>query len=323
MKNNYFSYLKSVAIFFVVGIHLNNFGFNLNIESLNFKLTALLRLMILPAVPVFFAISGYFTESSNKKHYDNLKKQIPRILMPYFIWASIYSIYNLFQGLNFNKIIFDFFTFQTETPFYFVFLILIYYLIFPLISWFSDSKLKLFIAFLITITTSVMYQYYSKNSNNSLPTIISLGNPCSFFIYPVLGSYIAKNNNIKTSFLMLLFFLLLSVAESIFLMRSTNNIITSFTTLKPMNVIYCSYLILYIFKFKNKNIRQTVFSKIGDSSYYIYFSHLFSLIIISKFTHTLNFIQQIILMIIIPYILYFFMSFFRFLGEKKLKKIGF
>ncbi|MBK8805442.1 MAG: acyltransferase [Bacteroidales bacterium] len=114
----YFDFLRGIAIIGVVAIHSSGVGYEYDDSSFNFIGTMAWRQFINFSVPLFLTISGFFAskkEITNKQdYYRFLKIQLPRVLIPFFIWSLLYSILSIKHGKPIEEILFDFFTFQSS-----------------------------------------------------------------------------------------------------------------------------------------------------------------------------------------------------------------
>lgn len=99
-RSKYFDNAKFILIFLVVFGHLIS-----PLKEQDGFLFTLYSVIFLFHMPAFIMISGYFAKGYNKKGY--LAKSIKKILIPYFIFQVIYSIYYYFNGQE-EKLSFDF-----------------------------------------------------------------------------------------------------------------------------------------------------------------------------------------------------------------------
>lgn len=92
-RNNYFEFLRGIAILMVIGIHSFPPPYNLsNCDKDIYEwLNVVIRQLIQCPVPIFLAISGFFIGG---KTFDNLKsilkfwgKQIPKVYIPVLVWS--------------------------------------------------------------------------------------------------------------------------------------------------------------------------------------------------------------------------------------------
>lgn len=99
-RSKYFDNAKFILIFLVVFGHLIS-----PLKEQDGFLFTLYSVIFLFHMPAFIMISGYFAKGYNKKGY--FAKSIKKILIPYFIFQIIYSIYYYFNGQE-EKLSFDF-----------------------------------------------------------------------------------------------------------------------------------------------------------------------------------------------------------------------
>ncbi|MFP5115162.1 acyltransferase family protein [Bacillaceae bacterium C204] len=90
-RSKYFDNAKFILIFLVVFGHLIS-----PLKEQDGILFTLYTFIFLFHMPAFIFISGYFSKGYNKKGY--LLKSIKKILLPYFIFQMIYSIYYYLNG---------------------------------------------------------------------------------------------------------------------------------------------------------------------------------------------------------------------------------
>lgn len=123
----YFDFLRGIAILMVVAIH--TFSLNSATDS-----SIAVRQILNIAVPLFLAISGFFLSnkdlSSRKEYLFFLKKQIPRVYIPCFIWSLPLYFLALYLGgsIMVNTIYLLFCGFSI---YYFIALIIQYYILLP------------------------------------------------------------------------------------------------------------------------------------------------------------------------------------------------
>jgi fucose 4-O-acetylase-like acetyltransferase len=99
-RSKYFDNAKFILIFLVVFGHLIS-----PLKEQDGILFTLYTVIFLFHMPAFILISGYFAKGYKKKGY--FIKSIKKILLPYFIFQIIYSIYYFLNGQE-EKLDFDF-----------------------------------------------------------------------------------------------------------------------------------------------------------------------------------------------------------------------
>lgn len=91
-RNEYFDFLRGLAILMVVAIHT----YNLNTDGI------VIRQLLNTAVPIFIAISGYFLSQkamgSQGEYIRFLKKQLPKVYYPVLLWSLPLLVISIIQG---------------------------------------------------------------------------------------------------------------------------------------------------------------------------------------------------------------------------------
>ena len=98
-RNQYFDFLRGIAIIMVVGIH----AFPEAMLRLDREMIAVaVRQICNCAVPLFYAISGFFLSRKKLDTFCEItefyKKQIPKVYIPTLIWSMPYLIIRLING---------------------------------------------------------------------------------------------------------------------------------------------------------------------------------------------------------------------------------
>lgn len=277
----YYDLLRGLAIIGVVAIHSTGIGYKFSETSIDFNFTVVWRQMINFSVPLFIAISGFFLANKNIDTKDSylsfIKKQIPRVLIPYLLWSIVYMIIAYLRGASVPGLIFRLFTFTTSVPFYFIILIIEYYLLLPVLQKLATTK-GLIISALISCISCILIFYMRYYTSVSLPLYI-VGSAPSWLIFFVLGIYL-RNNPIKirnTSLIILLLCsFVLSLSETYILYQKFNDIGNGVTAIKISSFIYSTMVILLAFKNMEKNFKRTrLLVFLGEISFGIFLSHMF------------------------------------------------
>lgn len=282
----YFDILRGLAIICVVMIHSSGMGFKFPSDSFNFNLTILSRQIINIAVPLFLAISGYFLAKKNISNLDEyfifLKKQIPKIYIPFLFWSIIWLILGVFI---FNKSIsdelFKLVIFQSSGPYYFIALIIQYYILLPTLKYLANFK-GLIISLFISIVSIGIVFYIRNYMGVNLPLILYAGNFPIFLVFFVLGLYLGSLEKISMSNKLLIslsiIFYLLSCVETYFVYSLFENAGLAATAMKVSSFMFSLFLIVLLFKnidfFKSQTLEF-----LGKISFGIYLTHVFILAI--------------------------------------------
>lgn len=290
----YFDLLRGLAIIGVVAIHSSGIGYTFPVDSVDFNFTVIWRQLINFAVPMFLSISGFFLVNKNIETQNEyilfLKKQIPRVLIPYVIWSFLYLSISYIRGISLFVLIYKFFTFQTAGPFYFVILIIEYYILLPVLQKFATIKGLIYSSIISLCSCSFIFylRYYMKIS---LPLYIYGSAPSWLFFY-ILGMFIRKNG-VKLKNVTIIIFVLvgfgLSLIETFVVYYKFHSIGDSVTAIKISSFVYSSFVILLAFKNYNRKFNKiptSILTYLGQISYGIFLSHMF-------FMSTFNFLIKI------------------------------
>jgi peptidoglycan/LPS O-acetylase OafA/YrhL len=283
----YFDVLRGLAIICVIAIHSSGMGFQFPDDSFNFNFTILSRQFFNVSVPLFLAISGYFLAKkniSNRYEYiDFLKKQIPRVYIPLFVWSLVWVVLGM---LILNKPLFKemikLVIFQSSGPYYFIALLIQYYILFPILKPLANLR-GLIISLCISLATVGIIFYIRNYMGINLPLILYAGNFPVFLVFFVLGLHLGSIEKINLSNKLLvslmLFFYFLAVIESYFLYSLFGNGGLAATAMKPSSFMFS--LCLIVFLFRNIDLFQSkILEYLGKISFGIYLIHVFMLSLI-------------------------------------------
>jgi len=277
----YYDLLRGLAIIGVVAIHSTGIGYTFDDTGIDFNITVFWRQMINFSVPLFIAISGYFLankETNTKESYLRfIKKQVPRVLIPYLLWSVVYLGIAYLRGASLINLVYRLFTFTSSVPFYFIILIIEFYLLLPILQKLATAK-GLVISALISGVSCFLIFYLRYYTEIRLPIFV-YGSAPSWLIFFVLGIYL-RNNTIKLNnralILLLISGLALSLVETYTLYHIFNDIGNSVTAVKVSSFVYSTFIILFAFKNANRNFPKTkLLVYIGEISFGIFLSHMF------------------------------------------------
>jgi len=133
-RNQYYDFLKGMAIIMVVCIHtFAGAGFTSSHELFN----TCVRQILNCAVPIFIACSGFFLANKTLSNKETIKcfykKQISRVYIPCLLWSIPWFLLNLLTGHSVLKETINLF-FCGYSVYYFVILMIQYYLLLPWIQ---------------------------------------------------------------------------------------------------------------------------------------------------------------------------------------------
>lgn len=284
----YYDSLRGIAIIAVVFIH----SFSFKDDSMMAE-SIIFRQMINFSVPLFLALSGFFLANKNftskNDFIDFLKKQIPRVYVPYAVWSCVFIFLNviLLKQRSMIGMLKNFVFFQTAPIFYYVALILQYYLLLPILK----KYLKKALLYSVIISFSIcIFIFLNKYFSQVFPPlIIYAGNFLTWIIFFVLGMYL-RNNKFKVKPYVIVgfifFFLILSVLETYVQILLFGKITDAVSAVKISSFLYSASVIIFFLNYERK---WKIFSNIGQLSYGIFLMHLLTLILIKSILSKLNF----------------------------------
>lgn len=225
-RNAYYDYVRALAIFFVIAIHLfNRIPINPSNNGLSEVAVSVWRIIISCAVPLFLAISGFFMAKKDvgtkTKYYAFLRKQIPRVYIPCFIWSLPYFYWEIKDtGIAIKALIN--LLFCGYSVFYFVLLITVFYLLLPLMQKAGKSLLGVIISIVISVLSIILRTLFKSDILGETPSLIfsALFFPMwmSFF---VVGIYYGSGHHLRISNILtigvMLFFIVMAVLETKYL----------------------------------------------------------------------------------------------------------
>lgn len=281
----YFDILRAIAIIGVICIHAFAIDCHFDYSTCGFTGEVVWKQIINFSVPLFLGLSGYF--HANKKidnrncYFIFLKKQIPRVLIPYFLWSIFYlSIDIIIYGTDLISLFIKFISFQASSPFYFILLIIQYYVLLPILQKMANIK-GLIVAGIISAISCLVIFYFRYYTLIEPPLYIYGGSFTTWIVFFVLGIYIRKNGIKSTKSKLLavtILCLALSIFVTIYLCLKFHNMGYAATATKISAFAYSFAIILYLFKFMDRDFKRfKLLSFIGEVSFGIYFSHMFVL----------------------------------------------
>lgn len=287
-RNEYFDVLRGIAIMGVIAIHSSGTGLEFEENSINFHFTVLWRNLLNFSVPMFLAISGYFLAGklvkSFSEYFTFIKKQVPRVYIPFFLWSFFWlGLAVLIQNKPIFYEIIKLITFQSNSTYYFIALIIQCYLLLPILTRFAN-KSGLVISIIISIAMTVLIFYFRYYTEINLPLIIYAGNFLTWSMFFILGIYLGSKTNIKTSnylLITLIFsFYILSCIESYVLIAMFHQPGNAVTAVKPSSFMYSFFMVVFLLKNQGL-IRSKLLKEIGLISFGIYLTHMIALLIVS------------------------------------------
>ena len=222
--------VRGICILAVILIHCPN-GIPYGTGSNEFRIWFLLRSFYNFPVAMFFFMAGYFVnyEYCQKARNHFYIKRLYRLIVPFFFWSVFYTLTTvLFSELNNSTVksarLFDLFIKGKAGPqLYFVLVLLQLTIITPyLIGTLNKTTLKSLMLYCITPAYLVLLYVYCFKAK-ALPSRYFLFFP-AWFVFYYLGLHIQKKNTFVrflNSYILLFIALLLSIAESFYLLLNT------------------------------------------------------------------------------------------------------
>ena len=255
-------------------------------------------------VNIFFVLSGYSLSKkyqNQKPTFSDMRSQVMKILIPYWLAHPLvhfidYLLKNSIQKLGFIDYGTNFFTMHSFSQYtesillfprwfseegsmmfvgtwWFVGIIIQFYLLFPLLSYFF-RKFKALPVFLVLVGISFSYRFIVSLGTDYSPIGINEAKIVMFINFPArlsefaLGMYLAriKESNLKKRYLLFLAFVVLIIGF----------IVLSHTYTMFLSDFCFAFGSIIIFTFLIKRISgplKKIFLALGKKSYYIYLYH--------------------------------------------------
>ncbi|HEU24725.1 MAG TPA: acyltransferase [Mesoaciditoga lauensis] len=285
-----FDLLKGWGILTVVFFHAIFYNFQTYDEKIKHALYFFGPLGT-PVVVIFFFVSGFLAYRSYKRSpFHFISKKLKTFLPPYLLWSTIYLLIQVgfashLSGpydLSISNVIYGYLFATIYLPFYFIFVLLIFYALTPLI--FKTNLKYLMILSLASglFFTALYYmpQYWNHSIINST---ITYRNPLIWAFFYLWGMYIAQKRDFlwlkKPSFLVWIGFFF-SYAGSVAMIITVPKLFhdyEAYSALGPFEYLfYCFSLpiFLWISHLIKEKKYSNVLSLFGNHSFDIYADHI-------------------------------------------------
>lgn len=267
-RNNYFDFIRGVAIAMVIGIH--TYGTATDIYSLSYFLRQILN----AAVPLFLSLSGIFlahkTFNTIREYKDFLGKQVAKVYLPVIFWSiplfllAVRSGSDLYTSLILLIVC-------GYSIYYFVALIVQFYILLPVL------RLKPLINWILMLCITISSVVFLKYAVNADVPMITFAIPflwISFFVQGIFLASIDREYNLRLLAALFIFFLFASIAESFYL-RESNML---FTGIKPSTHLLSTIIIFILFSkkvesFYKSNAITRYVERLGGVSFFLYLIH--------------------------------------------------
>ena len=150
-KKEFISFLLSILVFFIHSYFAQDIVSDNFISVINQKVSYFFSRSITQfAVPMFFMLSGisFFKDYNNKKYFSKIKRRLFTLIIPYLLWNTIWMLWEIFTSYSFvsnfsanseaypltlTSILKGIFFYGCNTPFWFIFDLIIFSLAAPLV----------------------------------------------------------------------------------------------------------------------------------------------------------------------------------------------
>ena len=189
-KIKYFEALRGIAIIMVIAIHTyphSDSSFNIFI-----------RQILNCAVPIFFALSGYFlykkSLETKEQIYSFWRKQIPKVYFPVLIWSLPWFIPEMIHGKLIQAPLRLFSC--GYSVYYFVAVIIQFYLLLPLLQRcrVGNSSMGGAISCSISIVSIIFITYIHIILGTKLPLIVYAGSCLLWLWFFIIGCKLSQSD---------------------------------------------------------------------------------------------------------------------------------
>ncbi|GAC12377.1 acyltransferase [Paraglaciecola chathamensis] len=313
MRISYWDKWKGAAILAVVLIHALGSTANFPPDSFNNELGIILRQFINFPVGLFIFLAAFFaskSKGSNLSYYQNVKKRVLRLVLPFLLWSIIYFGVRIFRGnLELTNVPLMLINGTSVSVGYFVIVMIQMSLISPFLERLKTHQLiqLLSLSFFVSICATYTLNFilpeniWSKFPYYPLPFIIWLpfyigglifgkkGETCwqSLKVSPIVGAYIVCVG--------------LSLIEALWILEDLRSLATSQLKMTSMLTTGTVCVLVLASWSYSKDKKENFLSWLGQRSYYFYLSHMLVLLKVKYFFAKFSIIynNQILFVLII------------------------
>lgn len=281
-KVKYFEALRGIAILMVVAIHT---------KLLDSSFNLFVRQILNCAVPIFFALSGFFlykkSLDTKEQIYSFWRKQIPKVYIPVLIWSLPWFIPDMMHGKLIQAPLFLFSC--GYSVYYFVAVIIQFYLMLPLLQRYRVGNNLVWGAFscCISIISIIFITYVNVISGIKLPLIIRAGCSLLWLWFFVIGCKLSQSDR-QYSLLIPIAVSIIGLIASYYEAHFLKENYGGGAGIKPTSFIFCAGMCYLLLSVRMEELYDKVNSKIatiieylGKNSFVIYLLHIHVL----KYTH--------------------------------------
>ena len=289
-RQSYFDFLRGIAVLLVIGIHTFTIS---PFDGLGNILQIGMREAINFAVPLFLTISGFFIGkrriANNSDYFCFLKRQLPRVYVPAFLWSIPMAIFGVLHGQSVASSIGKCFLCMIFGPYYFIVLIIQFYLLHPVVKRLCNKLIGGAFLLLTNMTSLFVFNYIIYTEQQ--PAVLSVG-PCVYWIvFYYIGVYLSereRNYSLCWPLLLLMFGMITQMFETKYLMSCERIGIG----IKISSWLYSAGVVLLLFSKKIEalvNKQSKVYNSIvhlGEMSFGVYLTHVYFLVIRESIMNT-------------------------------------
>ncbi len=281
-RNEYFDFLRGIAIIMVIGIHTLPTLTEYN--SVGSMLTITTRQLLNCAVPLFLAISGYFIAkkdlSTAKSRIQFWRKQIPIVYIPCFIFSLGWLALDLLKHGTSN-IWMELIALVTcgYSIYYFIALIIQFYLIAPWLLKINKWEGGVFLCAIPSGISILGITYMLQIEGKTLPIIVYAGPFVLWIIFYMLGIWFSTHSRkypLKLAWIIIIIGLVASVIETKYYLPIHGGGLG----IKFSSFVFSAGIIMLLFSEKaeklfriNRLNKALVF--IGEISFGVYLLHIY------------------------------------------------
>lgn len=281
-----FDILRGLSVIGVVLIHITSTMMDNALEP-RYGVAVFINQLTRFAVPSFLFLSGFGLTISDKLkdgYLKFLRNRLSRILILYILWSIFYYFYNN-NGFDLLGFLSQLLLGNTSYHLYYVPLILIYYVFFPILKKTGVSNTGLILTLIITLFNQIFIDL------SDFALIKDEINPLNWVFYFALGIWFSQNLDEKIKFLKgkskIIFAGFLISLIGIFLetyyMIDEIGVYAAASSVRASVIVYAVLFILLIISINWDSFSlQQLLIMLSKHSYGIYLSHVF---ILNAFTN--------------------------------------
>lgn len=262
-------------------------------------------------VPLFLFLSGYLTDRQRSNIRDLVVRRIRRVLIPYFIWVSFYSL--SYGKCNLNGWIFNLVTGTAGPQFYFILVYIQLVLLTPILLRVIQSKYKSCI-WILSPLSILIFVYLPLLCGFRYGRLIEIfwSDSCLGWIIYYYEGLLLRNSDLDFSYsnkrlvISLIAAVLLQIIEGLLFYYAGD--INCGTQLKLSSLFTSVIIIVFAYRFIHReySYKKDLISKtlvlIGNASFGIYLIHIIVIyylnVLFLRYSETPFYIQSLFILVI-------------------------